>query len=117
MNKITPVILAGGTGSRLWPLSRSSYPKQFSKFFDNESLFQKSALRMISSNSLKFEPPIILTNSQYRFVILEQLRSVKINPGQIYIEPEPKNTAPAILAACLHALEKRSEFYFTCSSL
>jgi mannose-1-phosphate guanylyltransferase / mannose-6-phosphate isomerase len=106
MISITPILLAGGTGSRLWPLSRESYPKQFSKFFDHETLFQKSALRFISSNSLKFDSPITLTNSQYRFIVYEQLLSVGINPGPIFIEPESKNTAPAILAASLHSFEK-----------
>lgn len=100
---ITPVLLAGGSGTRLWPLSRRSYPKQFSKLIGNDSLFQQSALRMVSSINVKFARPITLTNSDFRFIVTEQFQKIGIDPGPIVIEPEVKNTGPAILAACIIA--------------
>ena len=105
MNKITPVLLAGGTGTRLWPLSRKSYPKQFSTLIGKDSLFQKAVLRLSGSNVLNFQNHITLTNSEYRFIVSEQMQTLGIDPGPILIEPEARNTAPAILAASLY-LEK-----------
>ena len=98
--------MAGGSGTRLWPLSRQSYPKQFSNLIGNNSLFQQSALRLISSKEVDFSEHITLTNSDYRFIIVEQFQEVGIDPGPVIIEPESKNTAPAILAACIYAIEK-----------
>lgn len=106
MSKLYPVLLAGGSGTRLWPLSRKSYPKQFSKLIGEQTLFQASALRLISSDNVKFAEHITLTNSDFRFIIGEQLQEVGIDPGPVLIEPEPKNTAAAILAASLFALAK-----------
>ncbi len=105
MQTITPVILCGGSGTRLWPLSRKSYPKQFSPLLGPESLFQTSALRMksTSADGCKFAPPIVVTGSDFRFIVAEQLLAVGVDPGAILIEPDGRNTAPAVLAAALYA--------------
>lgn len=105
LSRITPVILAGGSGTRLWPLSRKSYPKQFVRLVGQETLFQASASRMAGeAGGLSFGRPVVLTNSDFRFIVTEQLSEVGIDPGAVIIEPEGRNTAPAILAAALHIL-------------
>ena len=96
-------MLAGGAGTRLWPLSRKSYPKQFSNLVGDATLFQEGALRLTTSDAIEFAPHITLTNADFRFIIGEQLQEVGIDPGPILIEPEAKNTAAAILAASLFA--------------
>lgn len=106
MSKIYPVLLAGGLGTRLWPLSRKSYPKQFSKLIGERTLFQSSAQRLTSSELLDFAPHITLTNADFRFIIGEQLQEIAIDPGPILIEPEAKNTAAAISAASVFAARK-----------
>ncbi len=95
---ITPVLLCGGSGTRLWPLSRKSYPKQFSPLIGDTSLFQASAARLAGDG---FAAPLILTNSDFRFIVTEQLSEAGIDPAAILIEPEGRNTAPAVLAAAL----------------
>ncbi len=95
---IHPVILAGGAGTRLWPLSRQSYPKQFSKLMGEESLFQDSAKRMAGNG---FAAPLVLTADDFRFIVTEQMAAAQIAPAAILIEPEGRNTAPAVLAAAL----------------
>ena len=106
MNKIYPVLLAGGSGTRLWPLSRRSYPKQFSNLIGGHTLFQQSALRLTSSAIVEFSPHITLTNSDFRFIVGEQLQEIGIDPGPILIEPEAKNTSAAILAASIFVYSK-----------
>jgi len=95
---ITPVLLCGGSGTRLWPLSRKSYPKQFVPLVGEETLFQASARRLSGPG---YAPPLVLTNSDFRFIVTEQLAAAGIDPGAILIEPEGRNTAPAVLAAAL----------------
>lgn len=99
---ITPVLLCGGAGTRLWPLSRKSYPKQFASLVSDTTLFQASAQRLAGEG---FTSPMVLTNSDFRFIVTEQLSEIGIDPGSILIEPSGKNTAPAVLAAALY-LEK-----------
>jgi mannose-1-phosphate guanylyltransferase/mannose-6-phosphate isomerase len=98
---ITPVILCGGSGTRLWPLSRKSYPKQFSKLIGDQSLFQMSASRVHGKG---YSKPLVLTNSDFRFIVTEQLAELGIDPGAVLIEPEGRNTAPAILAAAVYLI-------------
>lgn len=109
MSNLFPILLAGGTGKRLWPLSRKSYPKQFSKLLGKSTLFQSSAQRLTSSEIVKFLPHITLTNSDFRFIVAEQLQEIGINPGPILIEPETKNTAAAILAASIFVLNNEED--------
>ena len=97
-SKIFPVILCGGVGKRLWPVSRQSYPKQFSKILGPISLFQNTVERYLDS---RFEPPLILTNNDYRFIIEDQLKELCVNDSGIIIEPSSRDTAPAILAAAM----------------
>ena len=100
---ITPVLLCGGSGTRLWPLSRKSYPKQFALEIDGRSLFQASALRLSGdAQGIGFTRPLVVTGSDFRFVVTEQLAGVGLDPGPILIEPAARNTAPAVLAAALH---------------
>ncbi|MEO1704560.1 MAG: mannose-1-phosphate guanylyltransferase/mannose-6-phosphate isomerase, partial [Pseudomonadota bacterium] len=101
---IHPLLLCGGSGTRLWPLSRKSYPKQFAQLTGEESLFQASARRLSGEG---FAAPMVITGSDFRFIVLEQLAAIEIAPAQTLIEPEGRNTAPAILAAAL-ALEGKS---------
>ncbi|CAM4038876.1 mannose-1-phosphate guanylyltransferase/mannose-6-phosphate isomerase [Palleronia rufa] len=95
---IHPVLLCGGSGTRLWPLSRKSYPKQFSPLMGEVSLFQASALRLHAAG---YAAPMIVTGDPFRFIVTEQLAAVEIAPQAILIEPEGRNTAPAVLAAAL----------------
>lgn len=98
---ITPVILCGGSGTRLWPLSRKSFPKQFVPLTGEKTLFQHSVLRTIGPD---FRAPIVITHADFRFVVTEQLAAIGVEPAAILIEPEGRNTAPAVLVASLQAL-------------
>lgn len=99
---ITPVILSGGVGSRLWPLSRSARPKQFLKIHSDVTLFQETIKRVSGTN---FSPPLVVCNQEHRFLVAEQFRALGLSPEAIILEPVGRNTAPAIAAAALVALE------------
>ena len=103
--RVTPVILAGGSGTRLWPLSRKSYPKQFVPLLGEETLF-RSVVRRLSGEGkgFSFGRPVVLTNAAFRFIVAEQLAQEGADPRAIMIEPSVRNTAPAILAAALHLM-------------
>lgn len=103
---ITPVILAGGSGTRLWPLSRKSYPKQFADLGRADTLFQATIKRLTGAN---FRRPVLLTSEDYRFVVSEQMGAVGVLPETIFIEPEPRDTAPAVLVAALSLKAKDPE--------
>jgi len=94
--KIYPVILCGGSGTRLWPLSRKSYPKQFAQLTGNKSLFQFTLERLTGPD---FAAPLVITGNDFRFIVTEQLGNEKQTNATILIEPEGRNTAPAVLAA------------------
>jgi mannose-1-phosphate guanylyltransferase/mannose-6-phosphate isomerase len=96
---ITPVHLCGGSGTRLWPLSRKSFPKQFTELVGSESLFQASARRLSGPG---YAAPLVITGSDFRFIVTEQLAACGVENGTVLIEPEGRNTAPAVLAAALH---------------
>lgn len=95
---IHPVLLCGGSGTRLWPLSRKSYPKQFVKLVSDESLFQTSARRVSGAG---FARPSVVTGSDFRFLVVEQLAALEIAPQDILIEPKARNTAAAICVAAV----------------
>lgn len=106
MKTVYPVILCGGSGTRLWPLSRKSYPKQFVPLIGETSLLQDCAERMRGPENAPYAKPLILTNEAFRFVVPEQLTAIGVDPGPILIEPEGRNTAPAVLAAALFLADK-----------
>jgi mannose-1-phosphate guanylyltransferase/mannose-6-phosphate isomerase len=99
--KIVPVLLAGGSGERLWPLSKLDYPKQFvSLGVSGQSLFQETIQR-VSDRGI-FTPPVILCNEEHRFIVSEQLRQIHLTDATIILEPAIRNTAPSLLLAALH---------------
>ncbi len=106
MEKIVPILLCGGSGTRLWPLSRKSYPKQFVSFIGDESLFQASAKRLSGEG---FAAPHVVTGADYRFIVRDQLRDVGCDADAILIEPEGRNTAPAVLAAAMNLAEQGAD--------
>lgn len=97
-DQIHPVLLCGGSGTRLWPLSRQSYPKQFARITGPESLFQAAARRLSGPG---FAAPMVLTGNDFRFLVTEQLAAIEIAPRAVVIEPAGRNTAPAALSAAL----------------
>ncbi|WBU61713.1 mannose-1-phosphate guanylyltransferase/mannose-6-phosphate isomerase [Paracoccus albus] len=103
--KLYPVILCGGSGTRLWPLSRKSYPKQFVPLLGDTTLFQQAAQRFAGDGEqTEWQSPVIVTGADFRFVVTEQLQEIGIDPGAVIIEPEPRNTAPAVLSAALYLM-------------
>lgn len=108
VRRLYPVILSGGSGSRLWPLSREEFPKQLQPLTSERSLLQETGLRLGDSGGDVYElqAPIIVCNDAHRFVVAEQLRAVGIEPKAIIIEPQGRNTAPA---ACVAALLLENE--------
>lgn len=100
---IVPVILSGGTGSRLWPLSREVYPKQLLALVNQRTMLQNTALRVQGLADLA--PPLVVCNEEHRFMVAEQLRQITIQPRAVILEPVGRNTAPAVAVAALKALE------------
>ena len=106
---LQPIILSGGSGTRLWPLSRELFPKQYIALdsSDNLSFFQKTQKRLDGLRNV--EDPIIICNEEQRFLVAEQMREISITPKSIILEPCGKNTAPAIAVAALKAFEESDE--------
>lgn len=109
MIQVTPVILCGGSGTRLWPLSRTGFPKQFLCLTGNESLFQQAAQRLaaLGNDSIQVAAPVIVSGEDHRFLASEQLREVSIALGTALLEPTGRNTAPGPDLGCLGRCAKR----------
>jgi mannose-1-phosphate guanylyltransferase/mannose-6-phosphate isomerase len=102
---VQSVIMAGGSGTRLWPLSRAGYPKQFLVLSGNRSLFQQAAARLqaLGGDGIAVGRPLIVGNEEHRFLVLDQLRELRIDPAALLLEPTGRNTAPALTLAALQA--------------
>lgn len=107
MENIYPVVLSGGAGSRLWPLSRQKSPKQFIPLIDDKNLLQNTCLRYQDQSI--FSPPVIVCNEDHRFQVAESLRNIDINQASIILEPCARNTAPAIALAALQVYQENPE--------
>ncbi|MFP7722474.1 mannose-1-phosphate guanylyltransferase/mannose-6-phosphate isomerase [Lysobacter sp. A3-1-A15] len=99
-----PVVLSGGSGTRLWPLSRKNLPKQFLALVGERSLYQETVLRAAALPDA--QPPITVCSDDHRFMVGEQLQAIGVRGGGILLEPAARNTAPAIALAALHAMER-----------
>ena len=104
---VLPVIMAGGSGTRLWPLSRAGYPKQFLVLSGQRSLFQQAVTRLqdLADEQLALTAPLIVGNEEHRFLVLDQLRETGVEPAAVVLEPTGRNTAPALTLAALQALD------------
>src|SRR6516225_9599045 len=104
---LQPVVMAGGSGTRLWPLSRSGFPKQFLALTGDESLFQQAVRRLsdLAAPDIEVRAPLIVGNADHRFLTLEQLREMGVEPASVILEPVGRNTAPALTLAALAARE------------
>ena len=98
---LTPVILSGGVGSRLWPISREFHPKQFLPLAGELSMLQETLHR---TGDLEASAPLVVCNEEHRFMVAEQLRQVELRAGALILEPQGRNTAPAVALAALHAM-------------
>ncbi len=103
VDMIVPVILSGGSGTRLWPVSRESHPKQFWSLISGNTLIQDTAMRAVGA---RFAAPVVVCNQEHRFMVAEQLRGVGIDDARIVLEPVGRNSAPAITAAALLVAER-----------
>ena len=109
---LLPVILSGGSGTRLWPLSREDYPKQLLALCGDTTMLQSTALRLDDSidwSDVEIEQPLLICNESSRFISLEQLRQVGVQPQSILLEPVGRNTAPALTLAAIYALDKGND--------
>ena len=105
--KIIPIILSGGSGTRLWPLSRKQYPKQYLPLAGDNTMLQETILRLNGLDNLV--DPIIICNVDHRFLVAEQCQQIGIKNPIILLEPVGRNTAPAIAAAALQSLKETGD--------
>ncbi len=108
MQTLTPVVLSGGSGTRLWPLSREKYPKQLLALVSEDSLLQATVRRLEGISGVRLAAPMVVCNEEYRFVIAEQLRLMDLQ-GDIVLEPAGRNTAPALTLAALAASRDQAD--------
>ncbi len=108
---VQPVIMAGGSGTRLWPLSRAGYPKQFLVLSGNTSLFQQAVSRLqgLAAPGQALKAPLIVGNEEHRFLVLDQLREAGVEPASVLLEPVGRNTAPAMMLAALQAADNGAD--------
>lgn len=106
VKRLTPVLLSGGAGTRLWPLSRGSFPKQLLPLASEQSMLQDTVARVIGPD---FEAPLVVCNEEHRFIIAEQLRQLRVTPRAIVLEPEARNTAAATAVAALFMADSDPE--------
>jgi mannose-1-phosphate guanylyltransferase / mannose-6-phosphate isomerase len=104
---LQPVIIAGGSGTRLWPLSRAAYPKQFLALHGRHSLFQQAAMRLhsLAADDIAIGSLCVVGNEEHRFLALDQLAGLQLPPAAVLLEPTGRNTAPAMTLAALHATQ------------
>lgn len=106
-SRLVPVILSGGSGTRMWPLSRAAYPKQYLNLHGRQSLLQQTVQRAAAIEGAG--APIVITNDAQRFLVAEQLREIGVAPGRVVLEPMGRNTAPAVAIAALLALRENAD--------
>jgi mannose-1-phosphate guanylyltransferase/mannose-6-phosphate isomerase len=107
MTHLYPVVLSGGAGTRLWPMSREALPKQFLRLTSDHSLLQETLLRLRGLDGLR--PPVVVANAEHRFMAAEHLRGIDVSPAALVLEPVARNTAPAIAAAALWLVKQDPE--------
>ena len=105
--KITPIILSGGLGERLWPLSRSQHPKQYLNLFSDKSMLQETILRLNGLTNL--QKPLIVCNEEQRFLVAQHCQQIDTISPTILLEPVGRNTAPAIAAAALQSIREHGD--------
>lgn len=105
-NRILPVLLAGGNGSRLWPLSRTLMPKQFIRLTGEQTMLQQTLAR---TRGLRTKAPVVVCNNEHRFIVAEQAREAEFELESIMLEPFGRNTAPAIALVAMQQLAKNED--------
>ena len=105
-HSVLPIILAGGSGTRLWPLSRALHPKQYLAFGGDKTLLQETALRLgaVAGAGIEVAAPMVVANEEHRFSVIEQLHAAGVEPRRVLLEPVGRNTAPALALAAMEAM-------------